>query len=35
MIGVKFITVGTLKEGYLRDAAAEYEKDLAHFADLK
>ena len=31
MIGVKFITVGTLKEGYLRDAAAEYEKRLGAF----
>lgn len=31
MIGVKIITVGTLKEGYLRDAAAEYEKRLGGF----
>ena len=31
MIGVKLITVGTLKEGYLRDAAAEYEKRLGGF----
>lgn len=31
MIGVKFITLGTLKEAYLRDAAAEYEKRLGGF----
>ena len=31
MIGVKIITVGTLKESYLRDAAAEYEKRLGAF----
>ena len=31
MIGVKFITLGTLKESYLRDAAAEYEKRLGAF----
>ena len=31
MLSVKFITVGTLKEGYLRDAAAEYEKRLSAF----
>ena len=31
MVGVKIITVGTLKEGYLRDAAAEYEKRLGGF----
>ena len=31
MIGVKFITLGTLKEGYLREAAAEYEKRLGGF----
>ncbi len=34
MIGVKIITVGTLKEGYLRDAAAEYEKRLGGFCKL-
>jgi 23S rRNA (pseudouridine1915-N3)-methyltransferase len=28
---VKFITLGTLKEAYLRDAAAEYEKRLGAF----
>lgn len=31
MINVKFITLGTLKEGYLREAAAEYEKRLGAF----
>ncbi len=31
MIGVKFITLGTLKESYLREAAAEYEKRLSAF----
>ena len=31
MLNVKFITLGTLKEGYLRDAAAEYEKRLGGF----
>ncbi len=31
MMNVKFITLGTLKEGYLRDAAAEYEKRLGAF----
>ena len=31
MIGVKFITLGTLKESYLREAAAEYEKRLGGF----
>ena len=34
MIGVKIITVGTLKESYLRDAAAEYEKRLGSFCKL-
>ena len=34
MIGVKLITVGTLKEGYLRDAVAEYEKRLGGFCKL-
>ena len=34
MIGVKIITVGTLKEAYLRDAAAEYEKRLSAFCKL-
>lgn len=31
MMNVRFITLGTLKEGYLRDAAAEYEKRLGAF----
>ena len=31
MIGVKLITLGTLKEAYWRDAAAEYEKRLGAF----
>lgn len=34
MVGLKIITVGTLKEGYLRDAAAEYEKRLGGFCKL-
>ena len=31
MVHVKFIVLGTLKEAYLRDAAAEYEKRLGAF----
>ena len=31
MLNVKFIVVGNLKESYLRDAAAEYEKRLGAF----
>ena len=31
MLNVRFITLGTLKEAYLRDAAAEYEKRLGAF----
>lgn len=31
MVSVKFITVGNLKEDYLRQAAAEYEKRLGGF----
>lgn len=31
MIGVTFITLGTLKEGYWREAAAEYQKRLGGF----
>ena len=31
MLNVKFITLGTLKESYLREAAAEYEKRLSGF----
>ena len=35
MVGVKFITLGTLKEQYLRDAAAEYEKRLSAFCKIQ
>lgn len=35
MVGVKFITIGTLKEQYLRDAAAEYEKRLSAFCKIQ
>ncbi len=35
MIGVKLITLGTLKEAYWRDAAAEYEKRLGAFCRLE
>ena len=35
MLNVKFITLGTLKESYLRDAAAEYEKRLGGFCKLE
>ncbi len=35
MVGVTLITLGTLKEGYLREAAAEYEKRLSAFCRLK
>lgn len=31
MVNIKFITIGTLKESYLREAAAEYEKRLGAF----
>ena len=34
MIGVKIITIGTLKESYLRDACAEYSKRLGGFCRL-
>ncbi len=34
MISVKIITVGNLKEAYLRDATAEYEKRLGAFCKL-
>ena len=30
-----FITIGTLKEGYLREALAEYEKRISAFASVK
>ena len=34
MLSVKIITVGTLKESYLRDALAEYSKRLSAFCRL-
>ena len=34
MLNVTVITVGNLKEGYLRDASAEYEKRLGGFCRL-
>ncbi len=34
MLNVNIITVGKLKEGYLRDAAAEYSKRLSAFCKL-
>lgn len=34
MIGVKIITVGNLKESYLREAVAEYEKRLGGYCKL-
>lgn len=34
MIHIKIITVGKLKENYLRDACAEYEKRLKRYADV-
>ena len=35
MLNVTVITVGNLKEGYLREAAAEYEKRLGAFCRLE
>ncbi len=35
MVGVKFITLGTLKESYLREAAAEYQKRLGGFCKVE
>ena len=35
MLSVRFITLGTLKEAYLRDAAAEYEKRLGAFCKFE
>lgn len=35
MLTVRLITVGTLKESYWRDAAAEYEKRLSAFCRLE
>ena len=35
MVNVKLIVLGTLKEAYLRDAAAEYEKRLGAFCKFE
>ncbi len=35
MATIKFITVGLLKEGYLREAVAEYEKRLSGFCRVE
>ena len=35
MVEVKFITLGTLKEPYLRDAAAEYRKRLQAYCKIE
>lgn len=35
MVKIHLITVGTLKEKYLRDAVAEYSKRLGRFADIR
>ena len=35
MLTLKFISVGTLKEGYLREACAEYIKRLSGFAKVE
>lgn len=35
MVEVKFITLGTLKEAYLRDAAAEYRKRLQAYCKIE
>ena len=35
MLGVRFITLGTLKEAYWRDAVAEYEKRLSGFCRVE
>ena len=35
MVNVKLIAMGTLKEAYLRDAAAEYEKRLGAFCHFE
>ena len=34
MAGVAFISVGTLKEGYLREAVSEYKKRISQFATV-
>ena len=35
MATIKFITVGTLKEDYLREAVKEYEKRLSGFCNVE
>ncbi len=35
MLQIKLITVGTLKEGYLREAVAEYAKRISAYAKLE
>ena len=35
MLHLKLITVGTLKERYLREAVAEYEKRLGAYAKVE
>lgn len=35
MATVKFISIGTLKEGYLKDAVSEYEKRLSGFVKVE
>ena len=35
MVHITVITVGTLKEGYLRDAVAEYKKRLSQYARVE
>lgn len=35
MLGVKLITVGSLKESYLKDAVSEYSKRLSSFCSLE
>ena len=34
MINLTFVSVGTLKEGYLKEACAEYKKRLSQFAKV-
>lgn len=34
MVNLKIITIGSLKENYLRDAVAEYEKRLSGFCKI-
>ena len=35
MATIKFISIGTLKEDYLREAVAEYEKRLSGFCKVE